>query len=336
MSSSTGTASASNTSALDELLLGSSRPLLSNTPVVSSDPLHASGTSLQSPAGVALVRPQPTSVPFMQSTFPPPAVNHSSLLPTAAVTGPMNSTIPLQPSSSVDTSFTSSSAANFVGADNPSLTSSGGLASLDALGKSAMEQSLSTSSRNVQWSSRQQHASHGKIPMNQMTKPVAAAADNISSSSSSSLSYARTDASSVEVEPLTDVFVPLESILPGDHAPLVTYDKNSVKIVFHIGRDRPRPDVVVVAVSVTSSNISSVKSFTFQAAVPKVMKVKLQPASATDLPAHNPILPPAAITQVMLIAHRPQDKILLKFKISYLLKDAMTTDIGEVQFPDTV
>jgi len=36
------------------------------------------------------------------------------------------------------------------------------------------------------------------------------------------------------------------------------------------------------------------------------MKVKLQPASATDLPAHNPILPPAAITQVMLIAHRPQ------------------------------
>ena len=38
----------------------------------------------------------------------------------------------------------------------------------------------------------------------------------------------------------------------------------------------------------------------------QVMRVKLQPASATDLPAHNPILPPAAITQVMLIAHRPQ------------------------------
>jgi len=32
------------------------------------------------------------------------------------------------------------------------------------------------------------------------------------------------------------------------------------------------------------------------------MKIKLQPASATDLPAHNPILPAAAITQVMLIA----------------------------------
>jgi len=31
-----------------------------------------------------------------------------------------------------------------------------------------------------------------------------------------------------------------------------------------------------------------------------------------------------------------QDKILLKFKISYSLKDAMTTDVGEVQFPDGI
>ena len=33
------------------------------------------------------------------------------------------------------------------------------------------------------------------------------------------------------------------------------------------------------------------------------MKVKLQPPTATDLPAYNPILPPAAITQVLLIAN---------------------------------
>ena len=33
------------------------------------------------------------------------------------------------------------------------------------------------------------------------------------------------------------------------------------------------------------------------------MKLKLQPASRTDLPAYNPILPPSAITQVMLIAN---------------------------------
>jgi len=50
----------------------------------------------------------------------------------------------------------------------------------------------------------------------------------------------------------------------------------------------------------------------------KVMKVKLQPASATDLPAHNPILPPAAITQVMLIAHRPQVSRLFLNMFTYL------------------
>ena len=56
----------------------------------------------------------------------------------------------------------------------------------------------------------------------------------------------------------------------GEYAPIVAYDKNSIKIVFHVGKDRPRPDVIVVAVSIMSTNNSSVKAFTFQAAVPKV------------------------------------------------------------------
>ena len=56
----------------------------------------------------------------------------------------------------------------------------------------------------------------------------------------------------------------------GDHAPITAYDKNGVKILFHIGKDRPRPDIVVIAVSVMSVNTSAINSFTFQAAVPKV------------------------------------------------------------------
>ena len=46
---------------------------------------------------------------------------------------------------------------SFVGVESPSSTSSsGGLASLDALGKSVLEQSLSASTSAVQWNSRQQ------------------------------------------------------------------------------------------------------------------------------------------------------------------------------------
>jgi hypothetical protein len=61
------------------------------------------------------------------------------------------------------------------------------------------------------------------------------------------------------------------------------------------------------------------------------MRVKLQRASATDLPAYNPILPPSAITQVMLIAYPPQVRsdnipshtcctVYLEYSFNYLTK----------------
>lgn len=35
----------------------------------------------------------------------------------------------------------------------------------------------------------------------------------------------------------------------------------------------------------------------------QTMAVKLQPPSGTELPAFNPILPPAAVTQILLLAN---------------------------------
>lgn len=59
-------------------------------------------------------------------------------------------------------------------------------------------------------------------------------------------------------------------------------------------------------------------------------KIKLQPPSGTELPAYNPFLPPSAITQIMLLANPNQEKILLKFMISYTMDDDMCTEMGEV------
>ena len=56
----------------------------------------------------------------------------------------------------------------------------------------------------------------------------------------------------------------------GSLAPVVGYDKNGIKILLHFGKDQPRPDVQVMAVSTMSTNPSPVKNFSFQAAVPKV------------------------------------------------------------------
>lgn len=129
---------------------------------------------------------------------------------------------------------------------------------------------------------------------------------------------------------LADVFVSLESVQPGELQPVTAYEKNSVKTVIHFGKDTPRPDVRVMVVSTMSTNATPVKNLTFQAAVPKTMRVKLQPPSATDLPAFNPILPPSAITQVMLLANPQKEKVRLKFKLQYQLGDQNIMDIGEI------
>ena len=73
---------------------------------------------------------------------------------------------------------------------------------------------------------------------------------------------------------LNSLFVELESIKPGSMSPFVLYDKNNLKIVLHFGRDSPQPDIYVVVISVTSGNTqSSLRNFSFQAAVPKVIYV---------------------------------------------------------------
>ena len=52
------------------------------------------------------------------------------------------------------------------------------------------------------------------------------------------------------------------------------------------------------------------------------MRVKLQPPSGSELPAHNPILPPSAITQVMLIANPAKVSLLSSVTVNLLEKMA--------------
>ncbi|XP_022378981.1 ADP-ribosylation factor-binding protein GGA3 isoform X5 [Enhydra lutris kenyoni] len=104
---------------------------------------------------------------------------------------------------------------------------------------------------------------------------------------------------------LASVHVPLESIKPSSALPVTAYDKNGFRILFHFAKECPpgRPDVLVVVVSMLNTAPLPIKSIVLQAAVPKSMKVKLQPPSGTELSPFSPIQPPAAITQVMLLAN---------------------------------
>ncbi|KAL8163239.1 UNVERIFIED_CONTAM: gamma adaptin ear containing, arf binding protein [Gekko kuhli] len=122
----------------------------------------------------------------------------------------------------------------------------------------------------------------------------------------------------------------------GSALPVTAYDKSGLRILLHFAKECPhgRPDVLVVVVSMLNTAPLPVKNIVLQAAVPKSMKVKLQPPSGTELAPFNPIQAPAAITQVMLLANPRKEKVRLRYRLTFVLGDQPTTEVGEVdQFP---
>nr|XP_009918483.1 PREDICTED: ADP-ribosylation factor-binding protein GGA2-like [Haliaeetus albicilla] len=131
---------------------------------------------------------------------------------------------------------------------------------------------------------------------------------------------------------LENLFVPLISITPSSICPLTVYDRNGFKAMLHFSRDRApgRPDVLVLVLSMLSTSAQPIKDIAFQAAVPKTMKIKLQPASGTELPAFSPLLPPAVVSQVLLLANPRKDPIRLRYKLAFMQGVQPFSEVGEV------
>ncbi|XP_042253257.1 ADP-ribosylation factor-binding protein GGA3a [Thunnus maccoyii] len=135
---------------------------------------------------------------------------------------------------------------------------------------------------------------------------------------------------------LANVFVPLDAIKPSKVCPVTAYDKNGVRVLLHFATDCPpgRPDVLVMVASMLNTAPLPVRNVVLQAAVPKTMKVRLQSPSGTDLAPFNPILPPAAITQVMLLANPLKENVRMRYKLTFTLGEQPHTEVGEVnEFP---
>uniref|UniRef100_A0A673ZT98 ADP-ribosylation factor-binding protein GGA3-like n=1 Tax=Salmo trutta TaxID=8032 RepID=A0A673ZT98_SALTR len=114
-------------------------------------------------------------------------------------------------------------------------------------------------------------------------------------------------------ESLAEIHVPLESIKSSRLEPITVYDQNGVHVSLHFAKDPPpgHPNVAVVIVSTVNTSTLPVKDILFQAAVPKTMTVKLQPCSGNDLPSYNPLLPPAALSQILLLSNPHRVSLLL-------------------------
>ncbi|KAM7009707.1 ADP-ribosylation factor-binding protein GGA3a [Tautogolabrus adspersus] len=135
---------------------------------------------------------------------------------------------------------------------------------------------------------------------------------------------------------LANVCVPLDAIKPSQVCPVTAYDRNGVRVLLHFTTNTPpeRPDVLVMVASMLNTAPLPVKNIVLQAAVPKTMKVKLQPPSGTELVPFNPILPPAAITQVILLANPLKEKVRMRYKLTFTLGEQPHTEVGEVnEFP---
>ncbi|XP_014864147.1 PREDICTED: ADP-ribosylation factor-binding protein GGA1-like [Poecilia mexicana] len=224
---------------------------------------------------------------------------------------------------------------------------------LDLLGKTLLQQSLPPESQQVKWDKLQPHS---KVPLRDLqvksganSRPAAGPgptpgllvhSEQPDGVLHSSLGVADKSSSS-SADPndrisLADVTVPLESIKPSSVLPVTVFDKHSLRVLFTFACDCPpsRPDVLVVIISMLSSAPIPVTNIRFQAAVPRVMKVKLQPPSCTELPAFNPILPPAAVTQILLLANPHKEKVRLRYKLTFNLGDKSHDESGDVdEFP---
>ncbi|XP_076003990.1 ADP-ribosylation factor-binding protein GGA2-like isoform X2 [Genypterus blacodes] len=136
---------------------------------------------------------------------------------------------------------------------------------------------------------------------------------------------------------LTHIFVPMEEIRPSQLEPITLYDEGGVHVSLHFAKDSPagHPSAAVMVISTVNTSAFSVKDFLFQAAVPKTMSMKLQSASGTHLHPYNPLLPPPALSQVLLLANPQRQKVRLRFKLTLRHGDQQLSEMGEIDnFPD--
>ncbi|NXM05545.1 GGA1 protein, partial [Tyrannus savana] len=226
------------------------------------------------------------------------------------------------------------------GASSPKPSpSSSGLDDLDLLGKTLLQQSLPPESQQVRWE-KQQPPPRLTLRDLQNRSSSATTAHNPSAPPVLQRSTAvppRPPATALPQEiSLANITVPLESIKPSSILPVTVYDQHGFRILFHFAKDAlpERPDVLVVVISMLSTAPQPIRNIVFQSAVPKVMKVKLQPPSGTELPAFNPIVHPSAITQVLLLANPQKEKVRLRYKLTFTMGEQTYNEIGDVdQFP---
>lgn len=125
------------------------------------------------------------------------------------------------------------------------------------------------------------------------------------------------------LKPLTEINIDLDNVEQSSEPPRTVLDeKNGLKVMLNFAKDRPRPDTIVIVISIINQGTTDVSNFTFDASVKKPAKLRLCPASGTSLKGVKPFRPPAdGIMQVLLLSNPTAKPLNMICILSYCVDD---------------
>ncbi len=144
-------------------------------------------------------------------------------------------------------------------------------------------------------------------------------------------------AAAVAADPLAGLFgapVAAAPAAPVGPAPVTTtaFQKGPLTVTFQLSKAGGDPAATDILASFSNSGDAPLEAFTLQAAVPKQMTLKLDPASAGALPPHSA----GAVSQRLHVHNslHGQKALVMRLRISYQLGGAPVLEQGEVSnFP---
>lgn len=135
-------------------------------------------------------------------------------------------------------------------------------------------------------------------------------------------------------DPLSDQFGggPAPSGPAPSSRAFVAWEKNGVTVEFAPGTPASDPAVTNIVATFTNSTAEAITNFTFQAAVPKFMQLKLDPATGSSLPPRRS----GSVTQHLHVNNsmHGQKPLVMRLRISYSKAGEQVAEQGEVSnFP---
>ncbi|CAH8634605.1 unnamed protein product [Schistosoma haematobium] len=108
----------------------------------------------------------------------------------------------------------------------------------------------------------------------------------------------------------------------------------NIQLTLHYANNKPHPEVMVFVAVISSRNVLPITEINVRFGVEKPFKIRQLIASGQNLPSYTTFLPPASISQVLLIYNPSKlEKFILKFQLSFILDGESILESGKLELP---